>query len=210
MGRRAAVVWRPLRSVSGRRSRGRAKPGFCFNVLPGRCHVLASWTGPGGAAPRSSRPKVDWLAVAHTSADMCRLAGWGVARGLAAAASLLRPCLAANMVPRAPRVQRHHMGLGGGVRVGRRHGVHAWRSTGHGDHAHQLQVRLLDGGEGAVRFLDRTDPPTTVVDADLVPAMPAHVMYEGRLLDERLLLVTMIPSVDQVLGLAAVKPDHCC
>ena len=33
-GRRAAVVWRPLCSVSGRRSRGRAKPGFCFNVLP--------------------------------------------------------------------------------------------------------------------------------------------------------------------------------
>ena len=56
-GRRAAVVCGVLCSVSGRRSRGRAKPGFCFNVLPGRCHVLASWTEPGGAAPRSPRPK---------------------------------------------------------------------------------------------------------------------------------------------------------
>ena len=53
-----------------------------------------------GRAALLAAQKVDWLAVPHTSADMCRLAGWGVARGLAAAASLLRPCLAANMVPR--------------------------------------------------------------------------------------------------------------
>ena len=37
-----------------------------------------------GRAALPATKRVDWLAVAYTSALMCRLAGWGVARGLAA------------------------------------------------------------------------------------------------------------------------------